>query len=74
MRQWSKLGLEGSDGTFGRREEIEILIAIWMSRRTAGISECPPFLAQRIFLSFVFVCMWKGVCLLQGVVGEVGGK
>jgi hypothetical protein len=38
--------LEGTDGTIWRREEIEMLIAAGMSRRTAGISECPPFLAQ----------------------------
>ena len=42
-RQCGELGLDGSDGTFWRREEIEMLITIWMSRRTAGISECPPF-------------------------------
>ena len=70
-RQWSKLGLEGSEGTFGRSEDIEMLIATGTSRGTAGISECPPFLTNSSF-SFVFLCMRKGACLLHRCVG--GGK
>ena len=61
-RQSSKLGLEGTDGAIWRREEIEMLIATEMSRRTAGISECPPFLAQPICL--LCLCVYAQGCVI----------
>ena len=65
-RQWSKLGLKGSEGTFGRREDIEMLIATGTSRGTTGISECPPFSAYSSF-SFCLSVYAQGCVLCTGV-------
>jgi len=57
---------EGGDGTFRRSEEIETLIATGTSRRTAGISECPPSLAQLVVLPCLSVYAEGCVFVAEG--------
>lgn len=78
-------GVGGERGHILAQEDIEMLIATGTSRGTAGISECPPFFGQLIFLlclsvyaqGRVFVaevCGWRQVLAYgnEGV-GRAGG-
>ena len=51
-----------------------MLIAIWMSRRTAGISKCPPSSVQRI--AIFPLCVFAKGCVLcaEGCWGKLEGR